>query len=198
MNGRLRAVADPGHVGIAKPSEVETAAALGHVLDHQRRIAIAKRLKNRVQPVDLRQIAVERTMIVSAAIAIDPHVVVPLQIVGMNLVDEARELVEHPLAAGPSTETDLPRLLRHVETVASREPRVFCQTRLADRVEIDARGFDPQAELQTGVAREIGDRAQAVRKSFRIRRPVAEAGLEIERAVTSGALIPTSVEHEQL
>src|SRR6267142_5876070 len=73
-----------------------------------------------------------------------------------------------------------------------------CSSDLADRLQIDSRRFDPQAELHAGVVREIGERAQAARKPFRILVPVAEAGLEIERAVASGASIPTSVEHEEL
>ena len=137
-------------------------------------------------------------MAVAAAIAVDPEVVVPLQVVRTHLIDQGDELVHHPLASGRPDQTNLRIERRSVVVAARRQERFLRQPRLADRGERDPFGFHPEPELHADAVRVVGQAGEPRRKTVGIGRPRSQTGIEIEVARLAGSEIPAGVHHEQL
>src|SRR5206468_5974691 len=87
---------------------------------------------------------------------------------------------------------------RAVVAVLRGEPRLPRQAWAIHRVERDALGFHPDAELQAGAMRFLGERRETVRKPNRILRPRAEPALEVVIAKDARTDIPTRVDDEEL
>src|SRR5712672_2643094 len=58
-----------------------------------------------------------RAVSVTGPVAVDPEIVVPLQVVGTNAIDERDELIHHPFPPGRAGEADL-RVARGAVVVA--------------------------------------------------------------------------------
>ena len=197
VHRRRSAVVHPGHVGKTEHADVEPVAAARHVLDQQARVALAQLRQHVVQRAGVREVAVGRAMVMPLAIAVDEHVVVPFQIVRLDLVDERRQVIHQPLARGGIRQANLSGVIGAVLPALGGEPRLL-DPGFADQREVHALGFDPQAEPQPEAVRVGAERGEAVREARRIGGPVAEPRVEIERAGRAGARVPACIDHEQL
>src|SRR5437870_4463386 len=77
---------------------------------------------------------------VPGAVAVDPRVVVPLQVVGMRALDQLHEAIEYPPVRVGMGETDLRGFGSAVIAAARRQPRFARERPAADGVEGDALG----------------------------------------------------------
>src|SRR5581483_11513931 len=126
-------------------------------------------------------------MSVPAAIAVDPEVVVPLDVIGPDVVDERRQLVEDPLPRFGAHEADLRVGRLAVLAPFGREPCLTREARLIDRRRRHATGFDPEAELDSAAVRVVGEAGERRRKSVAVHLPRTQTRIEIEVAVRAGA-----------
>ena len=137
-------------------------------------------------------------MAVAGAVAVDPEVVVPLQVVGAHGVDQRDQLIHHPFPARRTGQADLGVERRAVVVAARGQPRLARQPRLVHRRQRHALRLDPQPELQAGAVRVVGEARQPGGEASRIDGPRSEAGVEVEVAGLAGAEVPAGVHHEQL
>src|SRR5437879_10081036 len=110
----------------------------------------------------MREIPVRRPVAVPGTIAIDPNVVVPLQIIGLNAVQEGRQPTPHPIARGGAREAGLCGMFRSV-LAAVRSERALVDARRANRREVDVLALDPDTELHAEAVRVVAERVQAIR-----------------------------------
>ena len=89
----------------------------------QRRILLPQGVEHLVKRGDVRETAVARAMVVTFTVAVQPQVVVPLQVVGLNLVDECREAIQDPLPPGLPRQADLRRVVRLIAAVGRAQRR---------------------------------------------------------------------------
>ena len=193
VDRRRGAVVHPRDVGEAEHADVEAVAAARHVLDQQIRIAIAQLRQHVVERAGVREVAVGRAVAVALPIAVDEHVVVPLQVVGLDLVDERGQAIHQPLPRRGVGEADLAGVIGSVLSALGREPRLL-DARRADERQVDALWLDPEAEPQPEAVRVVAQRRETVGETRGIRGPTAQAGVEVERTRGAGAGIPAGVD----
>src|SRR6185295_7285299 len=63
----------------------------------------------RLKRAMMEEVAVLRPVAVPLAVAVDPEIVVPLQVIGMHVLEEAHELAEEPRVRGVIDQADLRR-----------------------------------------------------------------------------------------
>src|SRR5439155_24665640 len=107
-----------------------------------------------VQAVDVTEVAVRGAVAMAVAVAVDPQIVVPLEIVRLDLIDQPAQPIDDVLARGGVGETNLAGVIRSVIAPAGGEPRFVDTGRSANR-QVHAFGFDPHAELHAERVRVI-------------------------------------------
>ena len=191
-------VVHPRHVRVGEHAEIDARASAGDVFNQQIRIAAAQRVEDVVQRLHVREIAVAWAVSVPRAVAVDPEVAVPFQVVRPDPLDQRGQLIEHPLASRRAGQTDLRVLARPVVAVSRRKPRLAGESDFVDPRQRHALRFDPDAELQPEAVRVVREAGDARRKAEHVLRPCAETRLEVVVVVRAGAHIPAGVEDHEL
>src|SRR5262245_65529381 len=113
-------------------------------------------------------------VLVTLPVAVDPEIVVPLQVVGPDFVDDLNDAIEDPLARFVRRETELSRPCVTVLAVLRGEPLFLRHPGRAGECACDALWLEPEAKLHLVFVREIDERPQAFLKFLRVDRPCAE------------------------
>ncbi len=97
MTRRRRAIVHPRGVAVRQHPEIEPAAATRDVFNQHVGIAPPQFVEKTVKRYDVRVVAFVNTVAVVGPIAVQPEIVVPLQIIGMHAVEKIDNAAEHPL-----------------------------------------------------------------------------------------------------
>ena len=166
---------------------------------------LAQRRQQRVQPLDVLEVAVLVAVTVAVPVAVDPQVVVPLEVVGTVLVDELHEAVVAPTGALRRRRGRFaPPSCSPAAQVRDRSGRRACASQRSlipnfavDRLARSTRsGSTQMPNFMPRVRASSPSTARPFGKPFLVHGPGPETRREVPELVVSR--VPAGIEDEQL